>query len=493
MYRAPIDNDAGIGYPNAWFANGLYDLAHTVREWNAVSKPDGTVQLTFEVESRAKNVCRQAYHDRDRSPESAYSFGVGSHAAGDDVLTFSTRQTYTVYTDGSVELQSAISASKPNVLLPRIGYSMQLPRGLDHFTYYGRGPVNNYSDRKTGQFIERHSGLVAEQGIMLPKPQAQGNREEVRWCAVTDGAGHGAAFIADSVMSVSALPWSQQQLTVAAHPFELPESRATYLHLDAKVTGLGGASCGQGGPLRPDQVMSTARDFGFVIRRADMATIDSTVCVTPSGERPISIVRSRTGMVTLSTPMSGRRIAYAIGGSRKASIYRAPFALREGGDVTFWYDGDATSKSKAHFDRIESIPLEVAFASSQEPGEGDAAHLVDGDPATIWHTMYSITLAKYPHWVDFDAGDTRLMRGCSYTARQDGSPNGRVKDYEIYVSNDGKTWGKPVAKGSFADNAATQKVMFATPVRARYIRLRALSEQRGNDYASAAEFALIAD
>ena len=107
--------------------------------------------------------------------------------------------------------------------------------------------------------------------------------------------------------------------------------------------------------------------------------------------------------------------------------------------------------------------------------------------------MYSITLAKYPHWVDFDAGDTRLMRGCSYTARQDGSPNGRVKDYEIYVSNDGKTWGKPVAKGSFADNAATQKVMFATPVRARYIRLRALSEQRGNDYASAAEFALIAD
>lgn len=493
VYRAPTDNDAGIGYPNAWFANGLYDLAHTVREWNAVSKPDGTVQLTFEVESRAKNVCRQAYHDHDRSPESAYSFGVDSHAADDDVLTFSTRQTYTVYTDGSVELQSAISASKPNVLLPRIGYSMQLPRELDHFTYYGRGPVNNYSDRKTGQFIERHSGLVAEQGIMLPKPQAQGNREEVRWCAVTDGAGHGAAFIADSVMSVSALPWSQQQLTVAAHPFELPESRATYLHLDAKVTGLGGASCGQGGPLRPDQVMSTARDFGFVIRRADMATIDSTVCVTPSGERPISIVRSRTGMVTLSTPMSGRRIAYAIGGSRKTSIYCAPFALREGGDVTFWYDGDAASKSKVHFDRIESIPLEVAFASSQEPGEGDAAHLVDGDPATIWHTMYSITLAKYPHWVDFDAGDTRLMRGCSYTARQDGSPNGRVKDYEIYVSNDGKTWGKPVAKGSFADNAATQKVMFATPVRARYIRLRALSEQRGNDYASAAEFALIAD
>ena len=101
---------------------------------------------------------------------------------------------------------------------------------------------------------------------MLPKPQAQGNREEVRWCALTNDRGQGVVFIADSTMSASALPWSQQELTQAAHPHQLPKSSGTHLHLDAKVTGLGGASCGQGGPLPTDQTLSTSYQFGYIIR-----------------------------------------------------------------------------------------------------------------------------------------------------------------------------------------------------------------------------------
>jgi len=76
--------------------------------------------------------------------------------------------------------------------------------------------------------------------------------------------------------------------------------------------------------------------------------------------------------------------------------------------------------------------------------------------------------------------------------RQSGS-NGWIKDYEIYVSQDGKEWGKPIAKGSFENNGELKKIMFAQPAKARYIRFRALSEQNGNDFASAAEFTLIAD
>jgi len=73
------------------------------------------------------------------------------------------------------------------------------------------------------------------------------------------------------------------------------------------------------------------------------------------------------------------------------------------------------------------------------------------------------------------------------------SSNGYVKDYEIYVSMDGKEWGEPVMKGSFERTGETHKVMFDKPVKARYIRFRALSEQRGNDYASGAEFGLLAE
>ena len=439
-YRAPTDNDAGIGYHNAWFKNGLYDLQHVVKSWTCTpNKKDGTYKLDFTVESQGKEGCDVNYGNRDRDPESCYNFEKNKRALTDADLKFTSRQIYTIYKDGSIEMQSAIGANRSKVILPRIGYSMVLPSELNQYDYYGRGPVNNYNDRKNSQFIGWYHSPVAEQGIMLPKPQAQGNREEVRWCAVTNSQQQGVVFISDSTMSASALPWSQQELTLAAHPYQLPKSSGTHLHLDAKVTGLGGASCGQGGPLTPDQVRSTPTTFGFIIRPAVKSELPNLVKVSATGRKMVK---------------------------------------------------DIMQQMKQN---QQNTGLQIAFASSQEPDEGDASYLVDGDPSTIWHTMYSITLAKYPHWVDFDAGKQKVIKGFTYLARQDGSLNGCIKDYEIYVSNDNKNWGEPVAKGSFEKTAKLQKVMFGKPVKARYVRLRALNEQSGQDYASGAEFTLVTE
>ena len=439
-YRAPTDNDAGIGYHNAWFKNGLYDLQHVVKSWTCTpNKKDGTYKLDFTVESQGKEGCDVNYGNRDRDPESCYNFEKNKRALTDADLKFTSRQIYTIYKDGSIEMQSAIGANRSKVILPRIGYSMVLPSELNQYDYYGRGPVNNYNDRKTSQFIGWYHSPVAEQGIMLPKPQAQGNREEVRWCAVTNSSEQGVVFISDSTMSASALPWSQQELTLAAHPYQLPKSSGTHLHLDAKVTGLGGASCGQGGPLTPDQVRSTPTTFGFIVRPAVKSELPNLVKVSATGRKMVK---------------------------------------------------DIMQQMKQN---QQNTGLQIAFASSQEPDEGDASYLVDGDPSTIWHTMYSITLAKYPHWVDFDAGKQKVIKGFTYLARQDGSLNGCIKDYEIYVSNDNKNWGEPVAKGSFEKTAKLQKVMFGKPVKARYVRLRALNEQSGQDYASGAEFTLVTE
>lgn len=76
--------------------------------------------------------------------------------------------------------------------------------------------------------------------------------------------------------------------------------------------------------------------------------------------------------------------------------YEGPFDLREGGTVTASYADNPAVKSTATFARIERIPMTVVYASSQETGIGDAANLVDGDPSTTWHTMYSVTVANYP-------------------------------------------------------------------------------------------------
>lgn len=481
-FRAPVDND--IWVYRDWTANGLHNLKHRVTGWSRSEQADGSVALTFSVESQAPNAAEIVGGSSGR-----YSIVEQTDRPCD--FKFTTNQIWTVYPDGSLQLRAAIGSNNAGLILPRLGYAMELPASFGNYTYYGRGPVNNYNDRRTSQFVEQYRHKVSDGDIMLPKPQAMGNREEVRWCALTDDSGNGAVFVADGTMSASALPWSQMELTLAPHPYQLPASGGTHLHLDAKVTGLGGASCGQGGPLTPDRTKGNY-DFGFLIRPVKANDMAAQAKVGVAGEAPISIARDRIGKVSMHSADSARTILYTIDGEKKARTYASAFNFKQGGKLQAWYKDNPSQKFACTFDKIENVTLEVIYASSQEPGEGDAKHLTDGDVNTIWHTMYSVTLAKYPHWVDFDAAELKTMKGFVYTPRSSGG-NGRVKDYEIYVSRDGKTWGEPVAKGAFKNGSAPQRVMFATPVKARYIRFKALSEQSGQEYASGAEFSLIAD
>lgn len=489
-FRARTDNDNWMD--DRWPQLGLHNLKHTAKAYSMQARKDGSLLLTFTVESQAPFGGTDPYSNRDRDQDEVYKITDNkARPFGENDFKFTTNQIYTIYPDGSIELQSAISSNQANVDLPRIGYVMELPNTFTKFDYYGRGPVNNYSDRKTGQFVEWHKGIVGEQDIMLPKPQSMGNREEVRWCALTDGTNRGVAFIADGLMSASALPWSQLELMGAAHPHELPASTATHLHLDAKVTGLGGNSCGQGGPLGPDRTKAGSYDFGFIIRPFQGGNLADVVKVSAAGEHPISINRTSAGRLSLASAATGRTMMYSINGG-KAQTYTEPLDNRDAMTIKVWYKDNPALTMLQTFGKIDQVPLTVAFCSSQEHGEGNADHLVDNDPNTIWHTMYSVTVAKYPHWIDFDAAEMKTMKGFIYTPRQNGE-NGRVKEYEVFVSVDGKEWGDPVAKGAFERGAKAQRVEFKTPVKARYIRFKALSSQNGQDFASGAEFGLIAE
>ncbi|MBQ8442225.1 MAG: discoidin domain-containing protein, partial [Bacteroides sp.] len=497
-YRAPVCNDNWADYK--WFQYGLHNLQHKVVDFRTSKLKDGRrafedgrVLISFAVESQAPYGAQNKYRNRDRNPEDTYNI-VNNEAKpfGVDDFKFNTNQIWTVYPDGSIELQSSVTSNKPSTDLGRLGYTMKLPKDYVTFTYYGRGPIDNFNDRKVGQNIEVFRQKVGAE-IILGKPQSMGNHEEVRWAALTDKKGQGAAFIADGIMSASALPWSEMDITEAGHPYQLPASDGVYLHLDAKVTGLGGNSCGQGAPLVPDRAKAAVRNFGFIIRPLNnQANLNEVVKVSAAGETPIIVERDKEGLTTLSAIDASRTIMYSLNGAKKGKAYTEPLALREGGTLKVWYDGNPWLYAIHQLPRIESVPLEVVYASSQEPREGDAAHLTDGDGSTIWHTMYSVTLAKYPHWVDFDASSEKNMKGFIYTPRTDSS-NGMVKDYEIYVSQDGKEWGEPIKKGTLERSSEPQKVMFEKPVKARYIRFRALSEQYGYDFASGAEFNLIAD
>jgi len=80
------------------------------------------------------------------------------------------------------------------------------------------------------------------------------------------------------------------------------------------------------------------------------------------------------------------------------------------------------------------------------------------------------------------------IAGLTVLPRQDGNHNGWIRDYAIYVSNDGSHWGKPAASGTFPANDELQTVKFASPAMGRFVKLVALSGHASGPWASLAEF-----
>jgi phospholipase C len=131
------------------------------------------------------------------------------------------------------------------------------------------------------------------------------------------------------------------------------------------------------------------------------------------------------------------------------------------------------------------------FDSQELVGEnGAAANAIDGDPNTIWHTAWYASNPTPPHEIQIDMGTTHSVAGFRYLPRQDGGVNGRIGQYEFYLSQDGVNWGAAVATGTFANSASEQEVQF-TAATARYVRLRALTEASGNPWASVAELRIL--
>lgn len=128
------------------------------------------------------------------------------------------------------------------------------------------------------------------------------------------------------------------------------------------------------------------------------------------------------------------------------------------------------------------------YVDSQEVSQedGSAINAFDGDINTFWHSQWSTARSEVPHEIQINLGAMYAVNGFRYLPRQDGDPNGRIGQYEFYVSGDGAAWGAAVAQGVLADSAAETSIAFA-PKTGQFIRLRALSEINGNAWTSMAE------
>lgn len=129
-------------------------------------------------------------------------------------------------------------------MIPAIGCDIGLNRQFSQVNYYGRGPEENYQDSQQANLIDVYQTTVDQMFQNYPFPQNNGNRQHVRWFAMTDRHGTGLLVKPQQPINFSAWYYTRHNLHQAQHTNELQESGYITLNIDHQITGLGSNSWG---------------------------------------------------------------------------------------------------------------------------------------------------------------------------------------------------------------------------------------------------------
>lgn len=147
---------------------------------------------------------------------------------------------YIIQANGDLMIEHSIipNGNMPS-WLPRMGLTWMLDPGLENVRWYGRGPEENYPDRKSGYKIGIYQSTVEEMYVPYLIPQDYGLRTENRWVRMVDGNGVGMEFRGNRLFNFSAHPYSADNLTKALYTYQLHPSDGITFNFDYATSGLG--------------------------------------------------------------------------------------------------------------------------------------------------------------------------------------------------------------------------------------------------------------
>ncbi len=167
---------------------------------------------------------------------------------------------YTINPLGVVKVSNTLYPTSHKADIPRIGMRMELPRKYENMTYYGRGPWENYKDRKYSSFVDIYKTKVKDLYVPYIRPQENGNRTDVRWVALSDDDDNGLLVVADSRKGLSinashtpnadfdvtkGLNYDRsknrtKEINFSKHTTDIKPQNLTELFIDFTQRGLGG-------------------------------------------------------------------------------------------------------------------------------------------------------------------------------------------------------------------------------------------------------------
>jgi len=236
LWRAPLANEldewnSGTGRSVNWregFGRMLATEMYSLGVDKLIHQP-----LAFETEVK-NNEVHITIHDLDlMSRGSARGFNLGSSG-------FRNHYEFVITGDGKMTIHHRIKPEGTMPLwFPRVGLTMTLDKSLNQVNWYGRGPQENYPDRKTGYRTGIYNSSVQEMYEPYLIPQDYGLRTENRWVQMTDGNGAGLQFKVNELFNFNAYPYSTDNLTKAMYTYQLQEQDGITFNLDYATSGVG--------------------------------------------------------------------------------------------------------------------------------------------------------------------------------------------------------------------------------------------------------------
>lgn len=238
FWRAPTDNDygAGLQLKYAVWKDPVYEL----KSFGAQMTPEGLAEV------------KTVYGMPD----------VGG----------TLQLTYLINNAGAVKVSQKLTANKDKEVsdMFRFGMKLVMPDAFNHIKYYGRGPGENYIDRKDSEFIGLYAQMVDEQLYKYIRPQESGTKSDIRWWSQLNESGSGLCFKSDDVYSISALNYSVEALDDGEqkdqrHFADIQKNNNVTICIDKIQMGLGCVN--SWGALPRDEYMIPFRDneFNFII------------------------------------------------------------------------------------------------------------------------------------------------------------------------------------------------------------------------------------
>ena len=461
LYRARINNDRYIKDSATWRSLLNQGNRCLSMKWRKLEGDQEAVQVIADMETQGGNV--------------PYKYTL----------------VWTVLMN-TVTCEGVFYPQSPEEIIPRLGFELAVDKRLDTVHYKALGPFENYVDRKFHVWNDRFTCSVADFFMPYPETQEYGNREDAKWVFFSDGEDSICFFppTLDKTFAFSVNQWDAVTLYKATLPSLLPTPDKTWLHLDYAQTGLGNGSCGPR-PWAEHLVYNKPFAFGFALRFGSRpfkaAPFRSTAGLA-------LVTRDGKNQVTVTPDRPGAKVSVSVDG-KEPFVYDKPFALESGTVAVTVQPASDQLPTPALTRTFEKEAVRTAWkvvsVTSEEPGEGNVAHVFDGNPKTYWHTDWRNVHPDYPHAFTLDFGEMQNVVGVRLLPRAD-ELNGLIGKCRIELSQDGKTWATAF-EGDTGWNPGNRKwrdIDFAA-TKARYLRLTALAPAiQGHIWATLSELTL---